>query len=212
MGVWGQYADWLGDGVIVCGRECLKVGPAVQWVRDGFGDAELHGWMGSTSANLDAAVVAGCGSCVRPDSTVASNRIAGELGKVKVAFVPDCGTVEGVRRAVGLLALPGCLWLQESPGIGGGAGQAGGREEEGEAARVGEDPAGEVRLAEATTKLPDVGESSRSGPREYMLSGKDHSVSAKRVGREVDVGAVVGDLFNAGVGSANRLLACISRS
>ena len=39
-----------------------------------------------------------------------------------------------------------------------------------------------------------------------MLSGKDHGVSAKRVGREVDVGAVVGDLFNAGVGSANRLL------
>ena len=43
MGVWGQYADWSSDGVIVCGRECLKVGPAVEWVKDGFGDTELHG-------------------------------------------------------------------------------------------------------------------------------------------------------------------------
>ena len=49
-------------------------------------------------------------------------------------------------------------------------------------ARADGDPVGEVRLAEVTAKLPDVGEGSRSGPREYMLSGKDHGVSAKRVG------------------------------
>ena len=91
MGVWGQYTDWSGEGVIVCGRECLKVGPAVEWVRDGFGDTELHGWVGSTSANLDAAVTAGCGTGVKPDSAVASDWIAGELGKVKVAFVPGVG-------------------------------------------------------------------------------------------------------------------------
>ena len=38
------------------------------------------------------------------------------------------------------------------------------------------------------------------------MSGKSHRVSAKRVGREVDVGAVIGDLFNAGAESASRLL------
>ena len=137
---------------------------------------------------------------------LASDWIAGELGKVKLAFVPDCGKVEGVRRAVGLLALPGCLWLQKSPDVGGGAMQAGGVGGEGMAVGIGGEPVAEVRLAEAATKLPDVGESSRSGPRDYMLSGKDHGVFAKKISREVDVGAVVGDLFNAGVGSANRLL------
>ena len=30
MGMWGQYADWSDDEVIVCGSECLKVGPAVE--------------------------------------------------------------------------------------------------------------------------------------------------------------------------------------
>ena len=206
MGVWGQYADWSGEGVIVCGRECLKVGPAVAWVRDGFGDTELHGWVRSTSANLDTAVAARCGAEVKPDSTVASDWITGELGKVKVALVPDCRTVEGVRRAVGLLALPGCLWLQERPNDREGSVHAGRREEEYVVVRVGAEPAGEVRLVEAMEGLPELGEGSRSGPREYMLSGKSHGVSARRVGREVDVGAVVGDLFNAGAESASRLL------
>ena len=73
--------------------------------------------IGTTTANLDAAVAAGCGTVVKPDSTMASDWIAGELGKVKLALVPDCGTIEGVRRAVGLFALPGCLCLQERPNV-----------------------------------------------------------------------------------------------
>ena len=38
--------------MIVCGRECLKVGPAVEWVRDGFGDTELHGWVGTVGVTV----------------------------------------------------------------------------------------------------------------------------------------------------------------
>ena len=182
------------------------MGPALEWVRDGFGDTELHGWVSSTSTNLEGAVVAGCGSGVTPGSATASDWIAGELGKVKVALVPDCGTVEGLLRAVGLLTLPGCLWLQEHPDISEGSDHAGGSGAGCEAFGIGKEPIGEVRLVEATEGLPNVVEGSRSGPRQYMLSGKSHGVSARKVGREVDVGAVVGDLFNAGVESASRLL------
>ena len=130
--------------MIVCGRECLKVEPAVEWVRDGFGDTELQGWVGSTSTNLDVAVVAGCGTGVKPDSVMASDWIAGELGKVKVAFVLDYGIVEWVRRAVGLLALPGCLWLQERPEIRERSDHAGGRGAECETVGVRNEPTGEV--------------------------------------------------------------------
>ena len=61
-------------------------------------------------------------------------------------------------------------------------------------------------MVETMEGLPNVGEGSRSGPRRYMLSGKSHGVSARKVGWEVDVGVVVGDLFNARVESASRLL------
>ena len=95
--------------MILCHRECLKVGLVFGLVRDGFGDVKLYSWIGSTRAKLESAVVAGCGVGVLPDLSIASAWIAEELGKVKVTQVPDCETVDGVRRAVTLLELPECL-------------------------------------------------------------------------------------------------------
>ena len=83
---------------MVCGTECCKVDPVVGWSRGGVSDLEIHSWLGACEGHLAAAGRAVRGSGTALGSVKVTRWISEEVGRIKVALVPDCGTSYGVQR------------------------------------------------------------------------------------------------------------------